>query len=105
VGAVVLPAQSDPSDPFVNEPGILLRADIIAMIYPAREGVVVESASSTFQPGEQTAAGRLEEFELNGTAGFLLNYDSSRANGPRLLGHWIISDCPMLFISRPLLAQ
>jgi hypothetical protein len=52
MGAVVLPAQSDRSDPFVDEPGILPRADMIGMIKPAREGVVVESASSTFEPGE-----------------------------------------------------
>ena len=44
MGAVVLPAQSDPSDPFVDEPRILSGADVIGMINPAREGVVVESA-------------------------------------------------------------
>ena len=52
MGTVVLPAQSDPSDPFVDEPGILPGADMIGMINPAREGVVVESAPSTFEPGE-----------------------------------------------------
>ena len=80
MGAVVLPAKSDPSDPFVDEPGILPAADMIGMINPAREGVVVESPSSTFEPSEQTATCRLEEFELNGAAGFLLDYDGSRAN-------------------------
>jgi hypothetical protein len=53
---------------------------MIGMINPAREGVVVASASSTFEPSEQTATGRLEALELNGAAGFLLNCDSSRAN-------------------------
>jgi hypothetical protein len=48
MGAVVLPTQSDPGDPFVNEPGILPGADMIGMINPAWEGVVIESASSTF---------------------------------------------------------
>ena len=52
MGAVGLPAQSDPSHPFVDEPGILPRADMIGMINPVREGVVVESASSTFEPSE-----------------------------------------------------
>jgi hypothetical protein len=80
MGAVVLPAKSDPSHPFVDEPGILPDADMIGMINPARESVIFESASSTFEPGEQTATGGLEEFELNGAAGFLLNYASSRAN-------------------------
>jgi hypothetical protein len=52
MGAIVVSTQSDPSHPFVDEPGILSRADMIGMINPAREGVVVESASSTFEPGE-----------------------------------------------------
>jgi hypothetical protein len=77
MGAVVLRAQSDPGDPFVDEPRVLPRANMIGMINPAREGKVVESASSTFEPCEQTATGRLEELELNGAAGFLLKYDSS----------------------------
>jgi hypothetical protein len=70
MGAVVLPAQSDPGHPFVDEPRILPRANMIGMIDPAREGVVVESAPSTFEPGEQTATGRLEELELNGAPRF-----------------------------------
>jgi hypothetical protein len=70
MGSVVFSAQSDPSHPFVNEPCILPRADMIGMINPAREGVVVESAPSTFEPGEQTATGRLEELELNGAPRF-----------------------------------
>jgi hypothetical protein len=52
MGSVVFSAQSDPSHPFVNEPCILPRADMIGMINPAREGVVVESPSSTFEPCE-----------------------------------------------------
>ena len=52
MGAVVLPAQSDPSYPFVDEPGVLPGAYMIGMINPAREGVVVENASSTFEPSE-----------------------------------------------------
>ena len=34
MGSVVFPAQSDPSHPFVNEPCILPRADMIGMIKP-----------------------------------------------------------------------
>ena len=52
MGAVVLPAKSDPSHPFVDETGIPPRAEMIGMINPAWESVVVESASSTFEPGE-----------------------------------------------------
>jgi hypothetical protein len=50
--AVVLPTQSDLSDPFADEPGIRPRADMIGMINPARESVVVEGPSSTFEPSE-----------------------------------------------------
>ena len=78
--AIIASHQTDPRHPFVDEPGILPRADMIGTINSAWEGVVVETASSTFEPGEQTATGRLEELELNGAAGFLLDYDSSRAN-------------------------
>ncbi len=49
MGAVVLLTESDPSYPFVDEPGILPSADMIGMINPAREGVVIERASSTFE--------------------------------------------------------
>jgi len=52
MGAVVLSAKSDPRDPFVDEPSVLPSADMIGMINPAGEGIVVESASSTFEPGE-----------------------------------------------------
>jgi hypothetical protein len=34
MGSVVFPAQSDPAHPFVNEPCILPRADMIGMIKP-----------------------------------------------------------------------
>ena len=54
---------------------------MIGMIDPAREGVIVGSAASTFTPGEQTAPGGLKELELNGAAGFLLNYDGSSEPG------------------------
>ena len=52
MGAVILLTESDPSDPFVDDPGILPSADMIGMINPVREGVVIERASSTFEPGE-----------------------------------------------------
>ena len=84
MGAVVLLMESDPSDPFVDEPGILSSADMVGMIIPAREGVVIERASSAFEPSEYTATGQLEEFELNGPARFLLDYDGSGRTRPPL---------------------
>ena len=74
---VVLPAQSDPGYPLVNKSSILPSADMIGMIDPARKDEVVERASATFEPSQNTAASGLEEFELNGPAGLLLDDDRS----------------------------
>jgi hypothetical protein len=40
MGAVILPAQSDPGHPLVNKPGILPGADVIGAINSAWKGVV-----------------------------------------------------------------
>ena len=70
---VVLPAQSDPGDPLINEPIILPSADMIGMIDPAWKDEVVERAAAAFEPCQNTAASGFEEFELNGSTGLLLN--------------------------------
>jgi hypothetical protein len=77
---VVLLAQPNSGDPLVNETSILTGADVIAMIDPARKDEVVERASSAFEPSENAAAGRFQEFELNGPTGLLLNNNRSSAN-------------------------
>ena len=74
---VVLPPQPNSGHPLVNEPSILPGADVIGVINPAREDVVVERASSAFKPSENAAAGRLKKLELNGPTGLLLNDDRS----------------------------
>jgi hypothetical protein len=77
---VVLPAQSDPGDPLINEPSILPSADMIGMIDPAWKDEVVERAAAAFEPCQNTAASGFEELELNGSAGLLLNDDRACTN-------------------------
>ena len=77
---VVLPAQSDPGDPLINEPSILPSADMIGMIDPAWKDEVVERAAAAFEPCQDTAASGFEELELNGPAGLLLNDDRACSN-------------------------
>ena len=73
---VILPAQPDPDDPFIDESSILAGADmigLIGLIGPARKGEVIERASSTFKVSENAATGRLKELELNGPTGLRLS--------------------------------
>ncbi len=49
---VVLPAQSDPGDPLINEPSILPSADMIGMIDPTWKDEVVERAAATCPSSE-----------------------------------------------------
>ena len=77
---VILPAQSDPGDPLINEASMLPSADMIGMIDPAWKDEVVERAAAAFKPRQNTAASRFEELELNGSACFLLNDDRACTN-------------------------
>ena len=45
------------------------------VIKPARKDELAKRAALAFEPGHNAAAGRLEEFELNGPAGPLLGDD------------------------------
>lgn len=53
---------------------------MISVIDPAWKDELIQRAASVFEPGENAAAGRFEEFELNGTAGLLLDDDRARPN-------------------------
>jgi len=73
--SVVFWAQSDPGHPLINKSSILPSADMIGVIGPARKDELVKRAASAFEPGQNAAAGRLKEFELNRPAGLLLDDD------------------------------
>ena len=53
---------------------------MIGVIDPAQKDEVVARAAAVFEPGKKTAAGGFEEFELNGSAGLLLDDDRAGAN-------------------------
>ncbi len=48
---------------------------MIGAINPARKDELVKRAASTFEPGQNAAAGELKQFKLNRAAGLLLNDD------------------------------
>ena len=53
---------------------------MLAVVGPAREGKVVESAASTFEPRQDARPGRLKKLELHRPAGFSLDNNCSRPN-------------------------
>ena len=73
MGSVILGAQSDSGHLLVHKPSILPSADMIGVIDPARKDELVERAASAFEPCQNAAAARLEEFKIG------------RAARPRLL--------------------
>jgi hypothetical protein len=56
---------------------------MIGVIEPARKDELVKSAASALEPSQNAAASLLQEFELNGSAGFLLDDDGSRSSRVR----------------------
>ena len=50
---------------------------MIGVIEPARKDELVKSAAPALEPTQKAAASLLQEFELNGSAGFLLDDDGS----------------------------
>jgi hypothetical protein len=53
---------------------------MIGVIDPARKDELAERAPSALEPGQNAAAARLKELELNGPAGLLLDDDRTRTN-------------------------
>src|SRR5215213_7716748 len=78
--SVILPAQSDARHPLVGEASVLAGADVGGVVDPAREGVIVERAASTFKPHKDAGASRLQKLELNGAPGLPLDDDRLGAN-------------------------
>ena len=53
---------------------------MVGVIDSAWKDELIQRAASVFEPGQNAAAGGLEEFELNGPAGLLLDDDCARPN-------------------------
>ncbi len=72
-------SKTDASDPFVDQTSVLPSAYVIGVINPAWKCKIFKCSSASFQPCKDTLSSRLQQFELNRSAGFLLNDD--RASG------------------------
>lgn len=71
-------SRRDPGHPVIHKLSILPGADMICVIDPAWKDEIVKHTAATFKPSEDAVAGVLEEFELNGPAGPLLDDDCAR---------------------------
>ncbi len=56
MGAIFLRCQTDGSDPFVNQPRILTRAQVAISVDAARKREVIDRAASSLKPGKQASS-------------------------------------------------
>jgi hypothetical protein len=80
VCTVVFAVKSYLGNQLIHQSGILPGAEVLGAIGSARKGVVVDGASTTLQPCQDTCPCRFEELELNGPACLLLNRGGSCAD-------------------------
>jgi hypothetical protein len=73
VRPVTVSAKPDAGAPLIDQPGILPGADVSGPIGTAWEDVVAEHPAPAFQPGLYAGASGLEQLELHGSAGLLLD--------------------------------
>ena len=70
---VLLPAKSDGRDPVINQSSILSCAQVAVAVYPAREGIIINSAASTLEPRPEAGSYTTRQFELNRPVRLLLH--------------------------------
>jgi hypothetical protein len=80
VSAIILPKQSYPRYPFINQSRVLSGANVIGMIDSARKYEIVLRSSTALEPSQNTGAGGFKEVELDRPPSFLLDDDSARTN-------------------------
>jgi hypothetical protein len=71
--AVILAPKADGCYPLVHEPGKLPSADVFRSISSARKDIIIERATSAFQPVPEAGSGSVEQFELNWPVRLLLH--------------------------------
>lgn len=76
--AVVLRAQADGNDPFIDQPCILPSTEMHGWIAATGKNEIVKRPNASFEPGEKARARGLHDLKLNGFAGLLLNDDRAR---------------------------
>ena len=84
---VLLPAQSDGCNPLINQLSILPSAQMSVAIYPAWEGIVINSAATTLEPCHQASSYVASQFELNRPVRLWL--DDSRASPDLTAGNQV----------------
>jgi hypothetical protein len=52
MGSIFLTPQANSRHPFIDEASILTGAEVIAMVDTARENIVSQRATTTFEPGQ-----------------------------------------------------
>jgi hypothetical protein len=63
---VVLPAQSNSSDPLIDQSGVLPSAEMICVVYSTGKGIVIDRSSPSLKPGKQTSSDLGRNLELHG---------------------------------------
>lgn len=66
----------------MGEPGILPDARVSGVIVPARENVIVQRSTPTFERGAHRSPGSLHQLELDRPLNVLLDHDSLVADEP-----------------------
>jgi hypothetical protein len=72
-GSRSLAREANFGDPFANQPRVLSGAQVARRVDAAGKGKVLEATAEQPQPCQQARARWLEQFELNRSAGLLLN--------------------------------
>ena len=82
MGAVILARQANPRDPFVDQAGILARADMGCVICATGEDKIFERSNSQLKSFQKVGASIIHQLELDGPSGLLLNDGGPRLNFP-----------------------
>ena len=80
VCSIVLAPQTNRGHPFVNKPGILSSAEMIGVVDPTGEGIVIDRSSPPPKPGKHASPDLSRDLELYGTSGLLLNDHGTSSN-------------------------
>lgn len=72
--SVFLGKQPNRCDPFIHQSRVLSGAEVTSAVNSAWEGVVVDTATTAFEPREQTCPRVCGDLELDGPTSLLLDH-------------------------------
>lgn len=76
-GYRIPPPEADARDQLANEAGVLPRAYVAHVVVSAREDEIVQRTAAALKPSEQRLTGRVNQLELHGPLGLLLDHDGA----------------------------